>query len=148
MLQPSPLKKIRKGLREFHTQMTSFHVYLYGPLKGPIATSFEQAQQRLSELPRLYCEPDGSFVWTSPGGREQVFGMLYDAMGQIQYCELRGACSRASWRALVAAVTGYQFEPASFVTAGQDAAQAMVVLRLPEQILQNLQSFEETLAAF
>jgi hypothetical protein len=126
--------------------MTSFHVYLYGPRKGPIATSFEQAQQRLGELPRLYCEPDGSFVWTNPGGSEQVFGMLFDAKGQIQYCELRGTCSRASWRALVAAVTGHHFELASITTEDRDAVMAMVVLRLPEQILQDFQSFEESLS--
>jgi hypothetical protein len=125
--------------------MTPFHIYLYGPRKGPIATSFEQAQQRLAELPRLSCEPDGSFVWTSRGGGEQVFGMLFDAMGQIQYCELRGTCSRVSWRTLVAAITGMPCDLASASPSGNDRSEAMLVLRLPQLELQDFQTFEETL---
>jgi hypothetical protein len=34
-------------------------------LATPFPVSFEQAAAALSALPRMYCEPDGSFVWVS-----------------------------------------------------------------------------------
>lgn len=108
--------------------MDSFHIYLYGPSKGPIESSFEDAEARLSQLPQLYFEPDGSFVWALDQGREQLFGMIYDAAGQIQYIELRGTCRLATFEHLVAAANG-----------GKSAE--CVVQRLPDQQLQELQGF-------
>ncbi len=107
----------------------SFHVYLYGPQQGPIETSFEEAEARLSRLPKLHFEPDGSFVWARRQGSEQVFGMLYDAGGKLRYCDLRGHCDLAMWRELCRAIGG-------------DQLKGLQVLRLPEQVLQDLQSFE------
>ena len=112
--------------------MTPFHIYLYGPGEGPIRSSFEAAQVRLETLERLYFEPDGSFVWSRDGGAQQVYGMLYDAVGLIQYGELRGHCERSTWSQLVEAIAG-------------EAGQPLLVMRLPERELQNLQSFEAEL---
>ena len=109
--------------------MNEFRLYLYGPSKGPIETSFEEAQSRLSSLPRLYFEPDGSFVWALDEGRQQVFGMLYDAAGKIQYVELQGRCELSTWRQLVQATTDGKSTDCQ-------------ILRLPNQQLQDLQSFE------
>jgi hypothetical protein len=109
--------------------MKTFHVYLYGPSKGPLPTSFEQAQERLTALPKLYFEPDGSFVWSLDQGRQQVFGMIYDAAGCIQYSELRGTCHLATWRRVVEALTGG-------ISSGCE------VFGLPNQQLQELQRFE------
>ena len=109
--------------------MNEFHVYLYGPAKGPIESSFESAEMRLTELPRLYFEPDGSFVWALDQGRQQVFGMIYDAAGRIQYIELRGSCEKVTWRQLIGAATGSH-------------STDYLVLKLPEQRLQELQDFE------
>ena len=109
--------------------MKTFHVYLYGPNQGAIDSSFEEAQRRLSELDSLYMEPDGSFVWSMPGGGEQVFGMLYDAGGKIQYCDLQGCCSLTPWVALCEAIAGGPRE-------------GLVVAVLPEMRLQDLQRFE------
>ncbi len=109
--------------------MLSFHIYLYGPQRGPIETSFEEAEARLTRLPKLYFEPDGSFVWARQQGSEQVFGMLYDAGGKLRYCDLRGHCHLATWRELCQAIGG-------------DEISGLQVLRLPEQALQDLQSFE------
>lgn len=108
-----------------------FHLYLYGPNQGPIDSSFEQAESRLTDLQRLHFEPDGSFVW-SIDDRQQIFGMIYDAAGKIQYCELRGQCDLQSWRDLCFAITGIP------VKAGE-------VLKLPEQRVQDLQNFENTM---
>ena len=112
--------------------MTPFHLYLYGPFRGPIETSFEQAAQRLQQLPRLHFEPDGSFVWNRDSGRQQVFGMVYDAAGKVRYCDLQGHCDRQTWKELCQAITG-------------DQCGDLQVMMLPDQRLQDLQSFEETL---
>jgi hypothetical protein len=55
---------------------------------------FETALDRLAALERMYCEPDGSFVWTSPGGEAtwQVDGNLYDRAGRLSHVELQGTC--------------------------------------------------------
>ncbi|MEM1068582.1 MAG: hypothetical protein AAGI63_06790 [Planctomycetota bacterium] len=109
--------------------MPEFHLYLYGPSKGPIESSFEAAEERLKGLPKLYFEPDGSFVWALDEGRQQVFGMVYDAAGAIQYIELWGRCERITWQQIVHAATGSQ-------------SSHFEVLRLPDQRLQELQDFE------
>ncbi len=109
--------------------MCSFHLYLYGPDKGPIDTSFEAAAARLQTLELLHFEPDGSFVWIRGEGKQQIYGMLYDAQGKIQYGELQGKCDNATWRRLVAAICG-------------DCSQSLLVMRLPDRKLQDLQSFE------
>jgi hypothetical protein len=59
--------------------------------------------------------------------------MIYDAAGSIQYCEIRGECTRQTWKVLVDAISG------------ATAMEGLEVMLLPEQRLQNLQIFEETL---
>ena len=110
--------------------MTSFHLYLYGPSQGPIETSFEEASERLEQLPRLHFEPDGSFVWSPGASDQQIFGMIYDAAGKIRYCDLQGSCDFEHWRTLCAAIAG-----------GADSN--LEVLTLPDQQLQDLQTFEK-----
>ena len=118
---------------QFHgIQMISFHLYLYGAAKGPLKTSFEQVEERLKRLDSLYFEPDGSFVFTRASGCEQVFGMVYDAAGQVQYCDLRGKCGISTWQTLRLAIVG-------------DLVANHEVLLLPEQELQDLQTFERCL---
>ena len=112
--------------------MISFHLYLYGPDSGPLAASFETVESRLKQLDTLYFEPDGSFVLSREMGREQVFGMLYDAAGQLQYCDLRGNCGFKTWEVVRTAILGDDFA-------------AHEVLLLPDQELQDLQRFENCL---
>lgn len=114
--------------------MTPFHLYLYGAAQGPLPASFEDAESRLSELPSLHFEPDGSFFWTREAGREHVDGMLYDASGQIQYCVLQGHCSVETWQTLLRAIVG------------DGGADQLEILRLPQRRLQDLQTFEAELA--
>ncbi len=109
--------------------MNPFHLYLYGPEKGPIETSFEEASERLQQLELLHFEPDGSFVWIRDSGQQQIYGMLYDAQGQIQYGELQGKCNQQTWTRLIDAIRG-------------DFSEGLWVMLLPERRLQDLQSFE------
>ena len=58
------------------------------------ACSFEQAATRLSALPRMYCEPDGSFVWVSSQNDRpwQVDGNLYDRAERLLFVDVKGTC--------------------------------------------------------
>ena len=110
--------------------MTPFHIYLYGPSRGPIETSFEEAEARLLLLPMLHFEPDGSFIWTRQSGQHQICGTIYDAASRIRYCDLWGTCSLEMWRELCVAITG-------------GSGDRFEVMLLPNQQLQDLQSFEK-----
>lgn len=56
--------------------------------------SFETAVDRLQSLPRMFVEPDGSFVWVGDAPQSwQLDGNLYDRAGQLVYVELKGTCS-------------------------------------------------------
>ena len=105
--------------------MISFHLYLYGAGKGPLAASFETVESRLKQLDTIYFEPDGSFVLSRETGREQLFGMLYDAAGQLQYCDLRGNCGVHTWELVRTAILG-------------DEVAEHEVLLLPDQELKDL----------
>jgi hypothetical protein len=66
-------------------------------LSAPLPVSFEQAGAALAALPRMYFEPDGSFVWRGEGdGRDrgdwQLDGVLYDRDGRVLFAEIKGAC--------------------------------------------------------
>ena len=65
-------------------------------LDRPLDSSFEAVGDRLSELPRVYFEPDGSFVGAGEqdGRRWQVDGVVYDRAGRVQYVELKGHSPR------------------------------------------------------
>jgi hypothetical protein len=61
----------------------------------PFTVSFEQAADALARLPRMYCEPDGSFVWVSGTDEPQswqVDGVLYDRAGRLLHVDLKGEC--------------------------------------------------------
>ena len=90
------------------TSMNShaFHLYLYGHKQGPIGGSFEQAQERMEELTGLFFELDGSFAWMREPGTDEIYGILYDAAGKIQYCDLHGNCQRETLMKLCSAITG------------------------------------------
>jgi len=117
-------------------KLERFHVYFYGPAKGPLETSFEEAQARLEEEPRLHFEPDGSFVW-SLDAKEQLYGMLYDAQGRLQYAELQGNCTAVVWQRLVRLIIGKHRD-------GKPLESEHQVMMLPERILKDLHAFEQT----
>jgi hypothetical protein len=70
--------------------------------------SFEQAVEQLSQIPRLFIEPDGSFVWTGSlemdqepvAAAWQLYGMLYDVRGRLNRVEIQGSCPLDRWQTL------------------------------------------------
>jgi hypothetical protein len=63
----------------------------------PLGVSFEVAAELLEVFPRMYFEPDGSFVWVSSSNDEavwQVDGNLYDRDGSLIAIDLKGTCNR------------------------------------------------------
>ena len=66
--------------------------------------TFEEAAQRLAQLPRMFLEPDGSFVWTGQAGAWQIDGMLYDRGPHLAYVELRGRCGWSQLQELLGAL--------------------------------------------
>lgn len=94
--------------------------------------SFEEAVDKLSQIPRLFIEPDGSFVWTGNSAGEQselgpqwhLFGMLYDAHGRMNRVELQGTCPLVCWQALCSCLqpdgqlVAYLLDVGCFVMAG------------------------------
>jgi hypothetical protein len=111
---------------------TPFHVYLYGPGGGPLASRFEDVSDRLSRVDRLHMELDGSFVWVGPDW--QLDGMLYDHNDRIRYVDLKGHCSLVQWQSLIRWIT----DP---VASG--SAEPLTVWVLNKQSLHDLQTFEE-----
>jgi hypothetical protein len=74
-------------------------------LAVPMAIGFDEAIERLSRLDRMYAEPDGSFVWTSPreGLWWQVDGNVFDKDGRVLLADLKGSCPTADFDRLLAA---------------------------------------------
>lgn len=67
--------------------------------------TFEQVSEALGKLPRMFIEPDGSFVWVSAGERGwQIDGMLYDGAGRLWYMELKGQCPEQEFERLLSAL--------------------------------------------
>ena len=68
--------------------------------------SFEVAAAVLRSLPRLFHEPDGSFVWVAPDDGDlawQVDGQLYDRQERVIYVELNGSCPQNEFDQLLQA---------------------------------------------
>lgn len=94
----------------------------YRTLAAPAATfsatlpvTFEQAGEALAKLPRLYFEPDGSFVWVSSSGDPhwQVDGNLFDREGRLLFVDLKGSCPPEQFDQLLAAF-GWPATPVMF----------------------------------
>ncbi len=77
-----------------------------GPEAGvPIETTWEAAFEKLAELPRMFAEPDGSFLWTSddPLVPWQLEGTLFDDGQVIRRVELVGNCPLREWQQFLSA---------------------------------------------
>jgi hypothetical protein len=74
---------------------------------APLAISFEAAVERLSQLPGMFVEGDGAFVWRSaPHATSswQVDGTLYDRGTSLFYVEMKGHCPEESFNDFLAAL--------------------------------------------
>ena len=58
---------------------------------------------RLAGLERMYCEPDGSFVWVSSQADRlwQVDGNLYDRAERLLFVDVRGTCPTEEFNRLL-----------------------------------------------
>jgi hypothetical protein len=77
--------------------------------------SFEAAADALGALERLYCEPDGSFVWVSCQGDPpwQVDGNLYDKDQRLRFVDIKGRCPAPQFDRLLGAL-GWPSAPLMF----------------------------------
>ncbi|PQO33802.1 hypothetical protein [Blastopirellula marina] len=75
-------------------------------LGEPMGVSFEAVQSHLNDLPRMYFEPDGSFVWVGEAGdlkSWQVDGIVYDRNGSLHSVEMKGQCPEQAFDMLLTA---------------------------------------------
>lgn len=87
----------------------SFHVNIHrqpldGPAGGPtmFSRTFEQVADALARLPRMFIEPDGSFVWVAAHEPIwQVDGVLYDGATGLWYIEVKGSCPQSQFDELL-----------------------------------------------
>jgi hypothetical protein len=96
--------------------MYEFHVLLLPTEPSATAmVSFDAAVTLLGMLPRLFIEPDGSFVWTGEkaGQPWQVDGNLIDRGDCLAYVELKGLCPEKQFDDLLAAF-GWPEAPLAF----------------------------------
>jgi hypothetical protein len=96
--------------------MLRFNVSVQGQAPdSPLAVAFDAAAAAMTGLPRLYFEPDGSFVWTGQHGSEpwQVDGNLIDRGDVLAYVELKGHCPEEQFNELLQAL-GWPQSPLAF----------------------------------
>jgi hypothetical protein len=94
--------------------MRSLHIRVQGGTIGnapspglkSLNVEFDTAFARLQAFPRLFIEPDGSFVWRGANGGEdwQIDGQLHDAGPSLFCVELTGMCPDPEWRRLLDAI--------------------------------------------
>ena len=79
-----PINLHGKTVRPLHVRMDE--------LGRGFPLGFEEATRRLQSLPRMFIEPDGSFVWVSAQSEVpwQVDGVLWDRDGKLLMFDLRG----------------------------------------------------------
>jgi hypothetical protein len=70
----------------------------------PLAATFEAAAAALEALPRLYFEPDGSFLWVGEQNAWQIDGQLHDRGETLDYVELKGHCPASALACLLRAL--------------------------------------------
>lgn len=77
----------------------------HAALATPMTIQFDEAFVRLASLERMFTEPDGSFVWTSPreGRSWQVDGNAFERDGRVLLVDLKGTCPAAGFDRLLAA---------------------------------------------
>jgi len=99
------------GSRQVQTLLVSPEL-----LATPFKSSFEEAMAKLEQLPRLFIEPDGSFVWASSqveSDRWQIDGNLFDRNGRLLFVDLKGTCLAEQFDQLLTAL-GWPETPVMF----------------------------------
>ena len=73
----------------------------------PLRLTHEAAIDRMNRLPRMFTEPDGSFLWKFDSG--QLEGTIYDDGERIRYIDIAGRASAEVWSDFLGAL-GESFE--------------------------------------
>src|SRR5688500_11508177 len=79
------------------------NVHGVNPSAG-LPVGFDHVTAQFAALPRMFIEPDGSFVWTgaTDDGRSwQVDGNLIDQGAVLAYVELKGVCPETQFDELL-----------------------------------------------
>lgn len=78
----------------------------HGELYTPFSCTFEETASILEQQPRVFFEPDGSFVWGEGADAErwQIDGHLFDRGGRLLYVHLKGSCPAEVFDHLLASV--------------------------------------------
>lgn len=85
--------------------MRPFHIILQSTTPWPC--SFEEAVADLEQLPRMFIELDGSFVWRADDELAwQIDGCLFDRAGGLLYVELKGTCPQKCFELLLGCLRG------------------------------------------
>lgn len=87
--------------------MLSFCVIVQGENAAGLPATFDEASAALALLPRLFLEPDGSFVWRGELADKtvwQVDGNLIDQGQHLAYVELSGRCPSEQFDQLLSAI--------------------------------------------
>ena len=68
-----------------------------------VGVAEDDALARLAQFPRMYVEPDGAIVWTSPreGRRWQVDGNAFEKDGRVLLVDLKGSCPASGFDQLL-----------------------------------------------
>lgn len=84
-----------------------FQATIVGVESSPLQVTFDAALAALEKLPRLFIEPDGSFVWkglTDSGQAWQVDGNLIDRGDVLAYVDVNGRCAEERFDELLRAL--------------------------------------------
>lgn len=97
-VQPGPLWESR-GARWPTVRLAAEEVRQAFPVQG------EAAAEELGSLPRMFLEPDGSFVWVSAAEETpwQLDGQLYESHDRLLYVDLKGSCPVTAFDAILRA---------------------------------------------
>jgi len=114
-LHPRPAEATTAGLLD--DDWGSWPV-LHVPRNSPgrtLTAGFDETLDRFARLPRMFAEPDGSFVWVSPAAGEpwQVDGNLFERQGKVLLVDLKGCCPPAEFDRLLAGL-GWPTDPLMF----------------------------------
>ena len=88
---------------------------------GGLAMDFDTLQARLAELPRMFLELDGSFMWAGSHLTNdwRIDGMIFENARTVRWVEIKGQCPLSAWDQLLMHL-GHDMDP-------------LVALWLPEQ---------------
>ena len=94
VIHPRPTSAEEQARVQLGTRPVTTLSITPGQLTDRFALSFEEVAQRLTELPRMFLEPDGSFVWVVDDfdRQYQLDGSLYDDGVRLLHVELKGTC--------------------------------------------------------